>query len=66
MKTELGSDLHIGVLHFYDAFFGEIESLETAAATIFKKFQKGNNPLYNKELGWRNWPQGAKEKDVLK
>lgn len=66
LKTELGSDLHIGVPHFYEAFFGEIEGLETAAAAVFKKCQKGDNPLYNKELGWRDWPQGAKEKDVLK
>jgi hypothetical protein len=30
------------------------------------KCQKGIDPLYNKELGWRGWLQGAKEKDVLK
>ena len=65
-KLELGSNLHIGVPRFYEAFFGDMESLETAAAAVFMKCQKGNNPLYNKELGWRDWPQGAKEKYVLK
>jgi Fungal protein kinase len=66
LKVELGSDLYIGVPRFYEAFFGEIEGLETAAAAIFMKCQKGVDPLYSEELGWHEWPQGAKEKDVLK
>jgi hypothetical protein len=37
LKVELGSDLYIGVPLFYEAFFGEIEGLETAAAAIFMK-----------------------------
>jgi hypothetical protein len=66
LKVELGSDLRIGVPHFHEAFFGEIEGLETAATAVFMKCQKGIDPLYSEELGWRDWPQGAKEKDVLK
>lgn len=66
LKVELGSDLCIGVPRFYEAFFGEVEGLETAAAAVFMKCRKGNDPLYSEELGWRDWPQGAKEKDVLK
>lgn len=66
LKDELGSDLYIGVPRFYEAFFGEIEGLETAAAAVFMKCQKGVDPLYSEELGWRDWPHGAKEKDVLK
>jgi hypothetical protein len=66
LKVELGSDLHIGVPRFHEAFFGEIEGLETAATAVFMKCQKSIDPLYSEELGWRDWPQGAKEKDVLK
>ena len=66
LKVELGSDLCIGVPRFYEAFFEEIVGLETAAAAVFIKCQKGNDPLYSEELGWRDWPQGAKEGDVLK
>jgi hypothetical protein len=66
LKVELGSDIHIGVPCFHEAFFGEIEGLETTAIAVFIKCQKGINPLYTEELSWRGWPQGAKEKDVLK
>jgi hypothetical protein len=66
LKVELGSDLYIGVPRFYEAFFGEIEGLKTAATAVFMKCQKGIDPLYSEELGWRDWPHGAKEKDVLK
>jgi hypothetical protein len=66
LKVELGPDLYIGVPRFHEAFFGEIEGLETTATAVFMKCQKGIDPLYTEELGWRGWPQGAKEKDVLK
>jgi hypothetical protein len=66
LKDELGSSLHIGVPGFYEAFFGDITGLEAAAAAVFTKCRKGNNTLYNEERGWRDWPEGAKEKDVLK
>lgn len=66
LKIKLGSDFDIEVPCFYKAFFGEIEVLKTAAATVFMKCQKGNNSLYNEELGWRDWSQGVRKKDVLK
>jgi len=66
LKIELGSSLHIDVLGFYETFFGEIAGLETTAASVFAKCQKGNNPLYNQERGWHGWPEDAKEKDVLR
>lgn len=66
LKDGLGSSLHIGVPGFYEAFFGDITGLEAAAAAVFTKCRQGNNPLYNEERGWRDWPEGAKEKDVLK
>ena len=66
LKVELGSSLHVGVPGFYDAFFGDIADLETVAAAVFMKCQKGNNPSYNQDRGWRDWPEGAQEKDVLK
>jgi hypothetical protein len=49
LKIELGPSLHIGVPDFYETFFGQIAGLETAAASVFAKYQKGNNPLYNQE-----------------
>lgn len=66
MKDELGSSLYIGVPGFYDAFFGNITGLEEAAAAVFTKCQQGEDPLYNEEHGWRDWPKLSKESDVLK
>lgn len=66
LKVELGAALYIGVPGFYEAFFGEIVDLGTVAATVFMKCQKGDNPLYSEDRGWRDWPDGAKEKDVLR
>jgi hypothetical protein len=65
LKVELGAALYIGVPGFYDAFFGEIADLKKVATAVFMKCQKGNNPLYSEERGWRDWLDGAKEKDVL-
>lgn len=66
LKDELASSLHIGVPDFYKAFFGEVANLETAAAAVLMKCKEGDNPLYRDERGWHGWPEGAKEKDVLK
>jgi hypothetical protein len=66
LRVELGSHLYTGVPGFHEAFFGEVEGLETAAAAVFMKCQKGVNLIYSEELGWRDWPRGAKQKDVLK
>lgn len=66
LKVELGAELYIDIEGFYKVFFGEVEGLETVAAAVFMKCQKGIDPLYSEELGWRDWPHDAKEKDVLK
>lgn len=66
LKVEPVLNLHIRLPRFFEAFLEKIEGLETAAAAVFIKCQKGNNPAYSGELGWRDWPQGAKKIDVLK
>lgn len=65
-KVEPVSNLYVELPRFYEAFLEEIEGFETAAAAVFIKCQKGKNPVYSEKLGWRDWSQGAKKKDVLK
>ena len=65
LKEELGP-LYVGVPGFYEAFFGEIEGLEAASTAVFRECKEGDNPLYSEQGGWRDWPQSAMEKDVLK
>lgn len=64
MKEELGP-LYVGVPGFYEAFFGGVPGLESAARAVFKKCKEGDNPQYSEESGWRDWPESAKEKEVL-
>lgn len=63
LKEELGS-IYIGVPGFYQAYFSGIEGLEEAGATVFRRCQEGHNPLFT-DKGWRDWPESAKERDVL-
>ncbi|KKK17119.1 hypothetical protein ARAM_006192 [Aspergillus rambellii] len=63
LKGELGS-IYVGVSGFYEAYFGGLEGLEDAAATVFRRCHDGHNPLFT-DKGWRNWPETAKEKEVL-
>ena len=65
LDYELGGSLHIDLQDFHSTFFGPVSGLETTAASVFAKCQQGNNPIYENELGWRDWPVGAKERDVL-
>lgn len=65
LKEELGP-IYIGVLEFHEVVFGKVQGLKETAEAIFQKCQEGENPLYHQETGWRDWPQGAQEKDVLK
>lgn len=46
--------------------FGKMKGLKENAEAIFQKCQEGENPLSHPEEGWRDWPKGAQEKDVLK
>jgi hypothetical protein len=64
LKEELGH-LYVGIPGFFDAFFGDVAGLRPAAQAVFDKCQEGNNPLYRLASGWQDWPEGAKEKDVL-
>jgi len=47
LKEELGP-LYIGILDLYKAFFKKIEGFKEVSVTIFKKYKKGDNPLYTK------------------
>ena len=65
LKEELGP-LYVGVPGFHEAFLGESEALNAICTAVFKECKEGNNPLYSDEAGWRDWPQKANEKEVLK
>ncbi len=65
LKEELGP-LYVGVPGFIEAFFGDVQGLQTASVAVFEKCTEGDNPRYNENIGWRDWPKSANEKDVLK
>jgi hypothetical protein len=64
LKEELGP-MYVGVPGFFKAYFGGIEDLEPVAKTVLENCKKGDEPIYHKDNGWKGWPDGAKEKDVL-
>lgn len=64
LKEELG-DLYVDVPGFYEKFFQSIDRLEPAAQEILERCSEGEDRLYSNESGWRGWPEGAKEGDVL-
>ncbi|OJD12475.1 hypothetical protein ACJ73_09345 [Blastomyces percursus] len=64
LKEELG-DLYVDVPGFYEMFFQSIEWLEPAAREVLERCSEGEDPLYREGFGWRGWPEGAKERDVL-
>ncbi|KAL4784889.1 hypothetical protein BJX76DRAFT_197301 [Aspergillus varians] len=64
LKEELGS-IYIGVPGFHDAYFGQIEGLEDAGAAVLRRCKEGNSPMFDEGNGWRDWPESAKEKEVL-
>jgi hypothetical protein len=63
LKEELGS-IYIGIPDFYDAYFGNVDGLEEAGAAVLRRCKEGHRSLYDGN-GWRDWPEGAREKDVL-
>ncbi|KFY03930.1 hypothetical protein V490_00046 [Pseudogymnoascus sp. VKM F-3557] len=65
LKEELGSSLYIGVPGFVDAFFGGMAELDSISKAVFAKCQQGGDPLFTEGRGWRDWPNEAKEPDVL-
>jgi len=64
LKEEL-VPMYVAVPGFFEAFFGKVAGLEPAAKAVFEKCKEEDNPLYQEESGWRSWPEGAKERDVL-
>ena len=64
LKEELGQ-MHVGVPGFFDAFFGGVAGLGTVAQAVLERCKNEAAPLYQEEDGWRGWPEGAKERDVL-
>ncbi|KAH9861098.1 hypothetical protein IAQ61_010834 [Plenodomus lingam] len=65
LKEELGT-MYAGVPGLFEAFFGEIASLELAAQAVLERCKAGDNPLYLEGSGWQGWPESAKERDVLR
>ncbi|KAL8396645.1 hypothetical protein RB594_003636 [Gaeumannomyces avenae] len=63
LRSELGP-LYVGLPHFRETFFGRVAGLNAASEAVLKKCTEGSNPLFGSE-GWRGWPAGAKESDVL-
>ncbi|ELR04271.1 hypothetical protein GMDG_06671 [Pseudogymnoascus destructans 20631-21] len=66
LKDELGSSLYIGVPGFYDAFFRHVEELDSISEAVFEQCQEGGEPIFSDGGGWRDWPNEAKEPEVLK
>ncbi|KAL8410404.1 hypothetical protein RB596_000189 [Gaeumannomyces avenae] len=63
LRSELGP-LYVGLPRFRETFFGRVAGLDAASEVVLKKCTEGSNPLFGSE-GWRGWPAGAKESDVL-
>ncbi len=62
LKEELGP-MYVGLPDFHKTYFGDVPNLETASKTFFKGCLEGNSPLFSN--GWRDWPEEAKQNDVL-
>ncbi|EQL30288.1 hypothetical protein BDFG_07209 [Blastomyces dermatitidis ATCC 26199] len=65
LKEDIGP-MFIDIPGFYEAFFGEVTDLENIAETVLKNCTQGDTPQYHKKDGWKEWPEDAKEQDVLK
>ncbi|OGM43351.1 hypothetical protein ABOM_008691 [Aspergillus bombycis] len=63
LEEELGS-IYVGIHNFDDVFFC-IEGLNEATAAVFQRCQEGDSPLFAADCGWQNWPESAKEREVL-
>jgi hypothetical protein len=62
LKEELGP-MYVGLPDFHKTYFGDVPDLETASKTFFEGCLEGSNPLFGN--GWRDWPEEAKQDDVL-
>lgn len=43
-----------------------MKGLKETAEAIFQKCMEGEDPLFHPKDGWRDWPTGAQDKDVLR
>nr|KMM68957.1 hypothetical protein CPAG_05280 [Coccidioides posadasii RMSCC 3488] len=65
LKEEL-RDLHADIPNFFEAYFGDITGLDSTARAVLDKCREGDSPLYTEDKGWKNWPETAVKKKVLK
>ncbi|KKZ66871.1 hypothetical protein EMCG_07477 [[Emmonsia] crescens] len=65
LKEDIGP-MSIDIPGFYEAFFGKVTDLENMAHTVFEKCKQGDTPQYDEKHGWKEWPEDAKEEDVLR
>jgi hypothetical protein len=65
LKEKLGP-LYIEIPGLYKVFFRGVKGLKEISTTIFKKCKEGDNPLYTKKGGWRNWPKSTEQDNILK
>ena len=64
LKKELGS-IYTDVPGFDETYFGGVKGLREAGAAVFSRCKEGDNSPYVDEIGWRDWPESAEEKQVL-
>ncbi|KAL6807586.1 hypothetical protein GGI42DRAFT_351039 [Trichoderma sp. SZMC 28013] len=64
LREELGA-MYVGLPRFHEVFFGDVAGLEAASEAVFEKCQEGDSPLFDPGDGWRGWPKGANQDDVL-
>lgn len=62
LKEEVGP-MHVDLRDFHKAYFGSVPNLATASKTFFDECLEGSSPSFDD--GWRGWPEGAKQDDVL-
>lgn len=69
-RDEIDSLLHAELgtirvdLDIYNTFWGEVDSLRETAEAIFKEFCAGDEPRFDHDSGWRDWPDVTSEKNV--
>ncbi|KAH6628305.1 hypothetical protein F5144DRAFT_303988 [Chaetomium tenue] len=64
LKEELGP-MYVGLRDFHKTYFGDVPNLEAASRAFFDQCSDGSHsPLFSN--GWRGWPEGAKQDDVLR
>ncbi|TPX23944.1 hypothetical protein DIZ76_013287 [Coccidioides immitis] len=65
LREELG-ELHVNIPGFFNAYFGDIPQLSAVSQAVLEGCKRADSQLYDEEQGWRDWPELAAERDVLK